>query len=273
MPIITHGNHQVHVIDEGEGPAVVLLHAFPLHSEMWRDQVEHLAALGWRALAIDLPGFGGSPPADRAGELAACSIDGFAALIEGVMRELDVGPSVVAGVSMGGYASFALVRRNLRLVKALVLCDTKAESDDTEARERRSRQQAQLEETGDTAPLADDLLDALLGPESKADEELVERVRTLMRESTAEGWRCALEAMKGRPDSSPTLPNIPVPTLVAVGEHDTITPPAAAESMAERIPGARLEQIPRAGHLANLENPKAFNAAFGAFLDVIKSGD
>jgi len=80
------------------------------------------------------------------------------------------------------------------------------------------------------------------------------------------GWIGALEAMKQRPDSRPGLAAIEVPTLVAVGEDDELTPPAAAEVLAGGIPDARLVVVPAAGHLSNLENPDAFNRALADFL-------
>ena len=67
-------------------------------------------------------------------------------------------------------------------------------------------------------------------------------------------------------DSTDTLPLVRVPTLVVVGEEDVLTPPAEAEAMAAAIPGSRLERIPRAGHLSNLENPEAYDQALRGFL-------
>jgi 3-oxoadipate enol-lactonase len=72
--------------------------------------------------------------------------------------------------------------------------------------------------------------------------------------------------MMGRPDSTPLLGTIRVPTLVVVGEEDTLTPPAEAQRINSAIPDARLVQIPEAGHLPNMENPDAFNEALRAFL-------
>ena len=76
----------------------------------------------------------------------------------------------------------------------------------------------------------------------------------------------ALHGLAARADSGPTLAEVRVPTLVLVGAEDVLTPPAESQAMAAAIPGARLEIVPRAGHLANLERPDAVNAAFAAFL-------
>jgi 3-oxoadipate enol-lactonase len=68
-------------------------------------------------------------------------------------------------------------------------------------------------------------------------------------------------------DFRSVLPRIQVPTLVIVGEEDTVTPPSASEFLAKNIAGAALVKIPKAGHLTNLEKPEVFNTALEAFLD------
>jgi pimeloyl-ACP methyl ester carboxylesterase len=87
-----------------------------------------------------------------------------------------------------------------------------------------------------------------------------------MSGASVEGIIGALEAMKARPDSTSLLAGIDVPTLVVVGDEDAITPAKEARQMHERIPGSRLEVIPSAGHLSNLERPAAFNAALSDFV-------
>jgi pimeloyl-ACP methyl ester carboxylesterase len=83
----------------------------------------------------------------------------------------------------------------------------------------------------------------------------------------AEGIIGATEAMLARPDSTPTLETITVPTLVIVGEDDRITPPDVAESMHRAIRGSRLERLRHAGHLSSLERPAAFNGVVAEFLE------
>ena len=88
----------------------------------------------------------------------------------------------------------------------------------------------------------------------------------MMAEQPVEGVAGALAGLRDRVDSRPTLPTITVPTLVLVGEHDALTPPADAAAMAAAIPGARLVVVPHAGHLSPLENPRAVNRAMRDFL-------
>jgi 3-oxoadipate enol-lactonase len=107
----------------------------------------------------------------------------------------------------------------------------------------------------------------VLGPTTRRSRpEVRERLLQMMSAAPLPGVTAALEAMAGRPDSTPLLGSITVPTLVIVGEEDPLTPPARAEAMAAAIPGARLAVIPRAGHVPPLETPEAFNRTLGEFL-------
>ena len=76
-----------------------------------------------------------------------------------------------------------------------------------------------------------------------------------------------LQAMMTRPDSTPLLSSIHVPTLILVGDDDTVTPPPLADEMHRAIAGSEKTIVPRAGHLSNLENPDAFNDALARFLE------
>jgi len=95
---------------------------------------------------------------------------------------------------------------------------------------------------------------------------VVEQVRSLMLSSSADAISGGLRALMTRPDSTPLLQTIHVPTLIVVGDEDALTPPAAAEEMHRGIAGSDLVRIPQAGHLSNLEQPALFNAALAAFL-------
>ena len=92
------------------------------------------------------------------------------------------------------------------------------------------------------------------------------RLRERILATSPQGIANALHGLAARPDSRDTLGSIGVPTLIVVGEEDVLTPPAESEAMASAIAGSRMEVIPRAGHLSNLENPGAYQAALTGFL-------
>ena len=108
------------------------------------------------------------------------------------------------------------------------------------------------------------LVDKLLSPQAPAD--LKARVRALGERQSADAITAALAALRDRPDRSAELPSIRVPTLVIVGAADGVTPPAESRTMAAAIPGAKLIEIPGAGHLSNLEAPAAFDRAVADFV-------
>ena len=262
MPQVTRDARTINYSDTGgSGTPVLLLHAFPLHSGQWEGQIEALSDR-FRFITPDLMGFGGSDaPADE----SLYSMDSFADDAAAVLDDLGLDKVVLAGLSIGGYISFAFLRRHRDRVSGLVLADAKSEDDPPEGKEKRTNQQAQVRSEG-TAALIDTLTGALLAESTREKKpDVVETVKKLMDNPPA-GFIGALEAMKNRPDSSAELAAIDVPTLVIVGENDAVTPPDAARKLHENIGGSRLVVIPEAGHLSNLEAPEAFTGALAEFL-------
>jgi 3-oxoadipate enol-lactonase len=244
----------------GEGPAVLLLHAFPLGMAMWDDQARALAS-SFQVVRFDCRGFGGSPPGDSLLTMERIADDAVA-----LLDHLDLPSATVCGVSMGGYAAFALVRRHPLRLRGLVLADTKPSPDTDQARRTRAEQAAKVRREG-TAAIADAFLPKLLGKTTHEQRpQVLARVREMILANPPRGISDALAGLAARGDSTPTLREVRVPTLIVCGEEDVITPPSEAEAMRAAIVGSALELIPTAGHLANLENPEAFNRALEGFL-------
>ncbi len=250
---------------EGPGPshhALLLLHAFPLAAEMWRPQVA-AAPAGWRVVAPDLRGFGGSSPDHPSDPV---SIDDYARDAVALLDHLELPRVVVGGNSMGGYAAFALLRLAPGRVKGLVLADTKSEADSESARADRAVMLEVLA-AGGVPAVWERMQPGLLGRTTRESRpEVAERVRRLVLEQPAEGIRRAIERLRSRPDCGPLLHGIGCPTLVIVGEEDQIAGVETARAMHARIPAAELAVIRGAGHLAGLEQPQEFNAVLGRFL-------
>jgi pimeloyl-ACP methyl ester carboxylesterase len=95
---------------------------------------------------------------------------------------------------------------------------------------------------------------------------VIDALHRMIEVAPAEGVVGALEAMMARPDSTPDLASIDVPTLVIAGDEDAIIPESEARRMHEGIPGSRLETIAGAGHLSSFERPAAFNHLMSEFL-------
>lgn len=256
----TVNGRDVAYFEAGAGRPMLLIHAFPLNAEMWRPQLDRVPA-GWRFVAPDLRGFGGT--SDDGGP--ALTMDDHADDLLGLMDALDIERAVIGGLSMGGYITFALFRRASDRFAAMVLFDTRPQADSPDGLRSRRALLELLRAEGVRA-VADDLIGKLLGPATRRERPHVTTdVRRLIESSRPRAIEAAVQSLMSRPDSTPDLPRIQCPTLVIVGEEDTITPPAEAEAMHRRIAGSSFVVIPRAGHLSNLEAPDDFNAALSGW--------
>jgi 3-oxoadipate enol-lactonase len=246
------------------GPWIAWLHAFPLDQSMWADQ-EAALSTSYRVLTIDAPGFGQSPVVD------SWAIDSFADSIVSELDSLNIQePIILGGLSMGGYVALAFARRHPTRLQALILADTRCEPDTPDARLGRVTSM-EVVRLGGTAALVEAMLPNALGATILAHKPaVVRRFRDIGSAQKSEATLAALVALRDRPDAEPGLTRINVPTLVMVGEEDKITPPSAAEKLHRNIPGSKLTTIPRAGHLANLEQPESFNSEVLSFLESLK---
>jgi 3-oxoadipate enol-lactonase len=262
------------------GGTVLFVHGFPFDGFMWQPQLDALPA-EWRGLAPHLRGFGGSEVKATPGEVVSgaeaggrvalphepvLTMDRLADDLADLIEREDAAPAVVCGLSMGGYVTLSLWRRRPDLIRAVVLADTRAESDTDEGRVNRVRSAQTARDRG-TEAIADTMVPAVLADRTLDEQpETVDRVRSMITGTPTETVIAALAGMATRRDFTADLPGIHVPTLVLVGEHDRLTPPEVARSMADRLPRATLQVIPDAGHVSNLENPEGFNQALLEFL-------
>ena len=216
-------------------------------ARLWRDQIAALSGRV-RPVVADLT--------------ADDSLDAMA------RRALDRVPGRLAlcGLSMGGYAALALLRLAPQRVTRLCLMDTTARPD-TPAQTRRRRGLMALTRVGRFHGVTPRLLPQLLHPDHLSDSSLCAEIIAMAERVGRDAFLRQQRAILNRPDSRPDLPRIGVPTLVAVGSHDMLTPPEVAEETAERIPGAVLRVIPGAGHLSPLEAPASVTELLRQWLD------
>ncbi|HZP46985.1 MAG TPA: alpha/beta fold hydrolase [Vicinamibacterales bacterium] len=242
--------------------AVVLLHAFPLNARMWGFQFEPLAADGWRVVAPQMRGVDD----DGAGDPPTSGIDDYAADVVDMLDALHVEEAVIGGCSMGGYLALALMRLAPNYFRGLLLVDTRPQADAPEALEGRRKLLRTAEEQGAAGVLAD-MEPKLLGETTRRERpDVVAHLRDIAMRNSNASIAGMVRALMSRKDSTPLLAGIRVPTLIVVGEEDTITPPALSQQMHAAIGGSTLEVIPRVGHLPNLEDPSAFNRVLTHFL-------
>jgi pimeloyl-ACP methyl ester carboxylesterase len=172
----------------------------------------------------------------------------------------------LAGLSMGGYIAFEIMRRSPERVARLALLDTQARPDTSEQSERR-RAQVALARAGKMAEVVDQQYPLMVHHRRLGDHALRALALQMAEEVGAAGFARQQDAIIGRPDSRPDLAGIGCPTLVLVGEADELTPPDRAREMAEAIPHARLVVVPDSGHLSTLEQPDGVTAALEAWIE------
>ncbi|MEI6665584.1 MAG: alpha/beta hydrolase [Chloroflexota bacterium] len=235
---------------------LVLIHAFPVDSSQWGPQV-----MAFRhdlpVLAPDMPGFGGTMDA---GEIM--TMEAAADYVAYQMRFSEMTKAVVVGLSMGGYIALAFAKKYPELLQGLVLANTRSGADDDAGKDRRKALADRLKAEGNgfLADAPPPLLSAT------APEAMLERVKRVIRSQPAEAIAAAALGMGARPDLTPDLANIKVPTLVITSSGDTLIPADATKPMAEQIPGAQLEVIEGVGHLSNIEGAEEFNRILREFL-------
>jgi pimeloyl-ACP methyl ester carboxylesterase len=261
MPTTAINAATLHYREKGHGaPAVVLLHGFPLDGRMWEAQLDALAARN-RVIVPDMRGFGQSQP--PAGPF---TIESFADDVHVLARQLGAVPFVLAGLSMGGYISLAYARKYRETLRALILVDTKAEGDTAEGKEGRAKMIQLARDKGSVA-IGDAMQPKLLSPDTiQHKPAIVKALRAMTDNNPPITLEHALAAMRDRPDRSDLLPTLKLPTLILVGDADSITPPSVAESMHRAIPGSQLTIIRGAGHMSPMEQPEQVNRALLAFL-------
>ena len=263
MITIRSGDAQISYEVLGEGPPVVLLHPFPANHELWLSAAPQLASR-YRVILPDLRAHGGSGVGEGPATMAKHAVD-----LSRVLDDARVGRAAFAGVSIGGYVLFELWRRNRDRVSSLTLIDTKSSPDTPEGRAGRLQSAADVLERG-VEPFVESMLPKLLGETTRhARPDLVEAARKMMLKMSPEDISLVLKGMAERPDSTPTLKTITVPTLILVGDEDTLTPVADAELMKQNISGSQMKIISKAGHYSVWEQSEEAAKVLRQFLDAV----
>lgn len=247
----------------GDGPAVVLLHPFPVHHEFWLPAAASLSTR-YRLVMPDLRGHGESDVGE-----GPATMEKHAADIVRVMDDADVRRAPIVGVSIGGYAIFEFWRRYRPRVSALVLCNTKAPADKDDARAARLQAANDVLERG-AEPFFEGMVQKVLSKTTRETRpnisaEALRMMSKMSPQDVAEVQR----GMAQRPDSVETLKTINVPALLITGDEDMMTGVAEAELMHRQISGSQIKVIPKAGHYSPFEQPDLVGRVLRQFLDGI----
>ncbi|MDA1312789.1 MAG: alpha/beta fold hydrolase [Acidobacteria bacterium] len=262
--VIGIAGRQVGIDVRGGGVPLLLIHGFPLHKGMFEPQLEGLSTVA-KVITFDVPGVGESAP-------GPLSMDDIADVAAAVLTDQGIEKAVIGGVSMGGYAAFSFARRDPDRLLGLILADTRAVGDSETGKEGRAKMARLVEEEGVSAAVGR-MIPGWFGHSTLEHRpEVVRQARAIAEAAPPEAVLLMLQALADRPDSTPTLGEIQVPTLVISGQEDPLIPASEMGGWAALIPDARHVVIPRTGHLPNLEDPKAFNRAVAGFLAETLSG-
>jgi pimeloyl-ACP methyl ester carboxylesterase len=244
--------------------ALVLLHGYPFDHSMWAPQIRDLGE-ETRILAPDLRGLGKSEY--KRGEITSMTTHAEDTIAW--MNAVGMQRAVVAGLSMGGYVAFEMWRKFRPRLAGLLLLDTKAEPDSTEAKAGRDRAQQDIARGG-MAAICEGTVERVLGKTTRATKAgVVEHMRRMILATNPNGAIAALGTLRDRPSSVPDLPGINIPTIVAVGEEDELTPVANSETIVAGISGAELRVLPKSGHVSSLEAPDEVTRAIRDLLERI----
>ena len=170
----------------------------------------------------------------------------------------------LAGLSMGGYVAFEIMRQAPERVTHLALLDTSARADDDARRETR-RKGIEMVGQGKFIGVSRGLLSKLVAPQHLG-TPVAREVQEMSERVGQEAYLRQQVAIMNRIDSRPTLGTIAVPTLVGVGEADKMTPLELAEEIATGIAGADLVRFADSAHLPTMENPHAVAEAMRVWL-------
>lgn len=245
----------------GEGPPLLLVHGFPLSHRMWQAQIDHFQQSN-TVIAPDLRGFGGSDV--TAGTV---SMEQHALDLDELLNQLGINePVMFGGLSMGGYIAWEFWKRFPEKLKALILCDTRADADSAEGVNNRLKMVDLVLRHGPQA-VASAMIPNLLSEASR--EQSPEIARNLIAEiesTDSEGIAASQRGMAERNDFTGQLGQIQVPALMIVGSEDLLTPPEVMRAMSSQIPHACCCEVPQVGHMAPLEAPGVVNQAIEKFL-------
>ena len=244
---------QLHTIQQGQGPLVVLSHALGCDLSMW-DGVAAALQDRYTVLRYDQRGHGKTPAT-----AGAYGMDDLADDAAELIRAQGTGPVHFVGLSMGGMTAQALAARHPGLVRSIVVANSAASYDEA----ARAMWQARIDTVlaNGVPPIADGALQRWFTPEFRADlanggAARVARLRAVLEATPAEPYAAACAAVAGIALDEGNA-RIACPTLVIAGSRDEATPPAMSQAIADRIPGARLASL-EAAHLSAVEQPEGF---------------
>ncbi|HUH96579.1 MAG TPA: alpha/beta fold hydrolase [Anaerolineales bacterium] len=238
----------------GGGPALVLIHGYPLDRTTWHE-VGSALEKDFDLTIPDLRGLGQSDAADGTYTIADLASD-----LAGLLDHLQIQKAFIAGHSMGGYVALAFAGAYPGRLRGLGMISTQVAADSPERREGRYRSAAEVAARGVGV-----VVEAMT-PKFSADPHVQSFVRALMQRQRPAGLIGSLQAMAERPDSSQVLKAFKLPVVIVHGDADELIPVERGREMKAAVPNAHYVELPRVGHMPMMDNPRAVTEALRFFL-------
>jgi 3-oxoadipate enol-lactonase len=255
----------ISIFEKGDtkNKSIIFVHGFPYDHQMW-DKVTDSLSDEYYCVTYDIRGLGNSDAGD-----GQYTIEMFADDLIYVIDKMKLEKPVLAGLSMGGYISLRAVEKYPDRFTALILCDTKSEADNNQAKTKRAQGIKTINEKG-LESFVQEFVPTCFAEESinslgKDYEEIFQR----SLKHNPKGVKGCLLAMAGRTDTTDNLQNINIPALLICGEKDKLTPPDIMKEMSKKIKGSRFLVIPGSGHMTPVENPGSVISEIRKFLKEI----
>jgi 3-oxoadipate enol-lactonase len=239
-------------------PPLVLLHSIATSSDIWLPQLPLLTP-SFYVLRIDLPGHGNAP--ELTGE---ATLANYATYVNEALKKLNIQPTAMLGLSLGGMVAQAYAIDNPGLLQALILANCGGFTPESIRKIWQSRIEA-ANEAGMACQIDETLARWFTEPFATRSPMCLEWIRGLIASTSVSGYCKAAIAIQ-QLDHLPALAGLQIPTLVIAGDEDRAVPITALEQIAAIIPGAKLDVIKGVAHLSAVEAPTQFAETVGRFL-------
>lgn len=243
-----------------ESKSIIFIHGFPFDHIMWNTQVD-IFSKNHFCITYDNRGLGESEVGS-----GQFTMEMFVDDLETVVDTLKLDKPVLCALSMGGYISLRAMERFQNKFSALILCDTKSSADDNEGKLKRAAAIKQIN-CGDFENFTETFVTNCFGDKFvRENKSGFRKVVDRYKMNNPLGVKGCLLAMAGRTDTTESLSNINIPTLIICGSEDKLSTPNQMEKMAKQIPNSDFVLVKEAGHMTPIENPEVVNDAIQSFL-------
>jgi len=252
LKVFTYGNKT--------NKPIIFVHGFPYDHTMWNYQIDAFKD-DYYCVAYDIRGLGQSYIGD-----GQYTMEAFVWDLYSIMDALHIENPILCGLSMGGYIALRAIEKEQNRFSSLILCDSRSEADNNDGKITRSSAIDKINVQGVEAFVSDFVPKCFHPKTPERLSEMFDRIFNIAKNQNSVGVKGALIAMLSRRDTTKSLKNIEIPTLVLVGKKDALTPPETMKIIAKKIKNSKFHQVPKAGHMTPLENPDFVNEKILEFL-------